>query len=172
MGFDAVTAALLVIFPALWWISFELFDRDLACPAMLLMSGYTICAVVAFVAGFSYPHDYSAETFFVLVAGTLLFLIPSYAAYRIFVSRRLSPLSRRLLSFHPGVLWTTAGLMLTAIAVTLQVYAGLTHGRSLTENVATIRLALIDNPDLATTPVLVAVGQLKKCLVIVSYVFL
>lgn len=58
-----------------------MFERDLVCPAMLLMSGYTICAVVAFVAGFSHPHDYSSETLIVLVTGTLLFLIPSYAAY-------------------------------------------------------------------------------------------
>lgn len=172
MGFDAVTVALLVIFLALWWISFELFDRDLACPAMLLMSGYLICVAVAFVAGFSHPHDYSAETFFVLVAGTLLFLIPSYAAYRVFVSRKPSSLPRQLLCLHPGVLWTTAALMLTTIVVTLLVYAGLAHGRSLAENVATVRFALIDNPDLATIPTLMAVGLLKKCLVIVSYFFL
>ena len=172
MGFDAITVALLVFFPALWWISFKAFDCDLMCPAMLLMSGYTICAVVAFVAGFSHPHDYSLETLCVLVTGTLLFLIPSYAAYRCYASRKTALMQRRILRFHSGVLWATALLMLIAIAVTLQVYAGLAHGRSLAENVATIRFALIDNPDLSTTPVLVAVGQLKKCFVIVSYFFL
>ena len=92
--------------------------------------------------------------------------------YRVYASQNPVLMPRGILRFHPGVLWATALLMLMAIVVTLQVYAGLAHGRSFAENVATMRFALIDNPDLATTPILMAVGLLKKCLVIVSYFFL
>ncbi len=172
MACDVVMIALLVTFLALWWVCFELFDRDLASPALLVMSGYTICVVVAFVAGFTIPHEYSAETFFVLLAGTLLFLAPSYVAHRLYGKPRAGRLSPRIIRLHPLALWFIAGMSVVCLVLTLRVFAGIVGGYSLGETIATMRFSLIENPDLATTPALVAVSQLKKCLYIVSFFLL
>lgn len=46
------------VFFTMWGIAFVLFERDLTSPAMLLISGYTICAGVAAVSWLSYPFAF------------------------------------------------------------------------------------------------------------------
>lgn len=70
---------LLIAFLTMWGIAFVLFERDLACPTMLLLSGYTLSVAVAFFSDFKIPFVYHSQTVFVLIVGTLLFCIPAYA---------------------------------------------------------------------------------------------
>lgn len=78
-----------------------LFDRDITSPAMLLISGYTICVGTAVV---SYPFTYHAQTLFVMILGTVLLLIPAYAIKDISVGKEekvMPTVARSVVVFKP-----------------------------------------------------------------------
>ena len=103
-----VITFLFVTFTFLWWATFTLFDRDLASPAVFLISGYTLSVMTAFVSDFVLPFEYHWATYSVLVSGMLLFLVPAYVLKCGYVPsiQRLTPsvvavdFSRNFLRLH------------------------------------------------------------------------
>ena len=107
-----------------------LFDRDLASPTLLLLSGYSLSVTTAFVSDFVLPFDYHWETYGIWVSGMLLFLVPAYGlkqGYSVSI-KRLIP-SVVTVDFSRNFLWLYALLCLTVtvttILVDVQVLSGL-----------------------------------------------
>ena len=123
-------AFLSVAFAFLWWAVLMLFDRDLASPTLLLLSGYSLSVTTAFVSDFVLPFDYHWETYGIWVSGMLLFLVPAYGlkqGYSVSI-KRLIP-SVVTVDFSRNFIWLYALLCLTVtvttILVDVQVLSGL-----------------------------------------------
>lgn len=99
-----------------------LFDRDLASPTLLLLSGYSLSVTTAFVSDFVLPFDYHWETYGIWVSGMLLFLVPAYGlkqGYSVSI-KRLIP-SVVTVDFSRNFLWLYALLCLTVLCLTVSV---------------------------------------------------
>lgn len=90
---------LFVVFFRIWGIAFVLFERDLTSPAMLLISGYTVCAGVAAVSWLSYPFAFHGQTLFVIVFRTILFLLPAYAI-KILIGQTRAGIDRNIKNYN------------------------------------------------------------------------
>ena len=65
---------LFIAFLTIWGIAFVFFERDIFCPTMLFLSGYTISAGVAFFSDFIIPFDFHTQTVYVLLVGIFFIL--------------------------------------------------------------------------------------------------
>ena len=168
---------LFVTFAFLWWATFTLFDRDLANPALLLISGYTLSVTTAFVSDFVLPFEYHWATYGVLVSGMLLFLVPAYVFKRGYVPsiRRLTPpavavdFSRSFLRLH-------ALLCLTTAAVTVFVYVRVLSGLDVEVSAASAITAMrnygIEHPEGTGSVAVVVLSQFKKVFLVTGYFLL
>lgn len=163
-----VIGLLFIIFLTLWVISFVLFDRDITSPAMLLISGYTICVGTAVVSYFSFPFTYHLQTLFVMILGTVLFLIPAYAIKEIAVGKKekVTPaVACSVVVFNPWVLLLSAALLLALIGLTLLTYVRVLQQVDPTVTYASaipmMRNFLIAHPEVATLKELFFLNQVK-----------
>lgn len=164
-----VIGLLFIIFLTLWGISFVLFDRDIASPAMLLISGYMICVGTAVVSYFSFPFTYHLQTLFVMILGTVLFLFPAYAIKEIAVGKKekVTPaVACSVVVFNPWVLLLSATLLLALIGLTLLTYVRVLQQVDPTVTYASaipmMRNFLITHPEAATLKELLLLNQVKK----------
>lgn len=164
---------LLIAFVSLWGISFVLFDRDLVSPAMLLISGYTVSVGFAFISSFFFPFNYHTETVFVLLVGTLLFVIPAYAVKEVLKSDNLSvnlTVARSVIVFRPWVLYLAAALIAGAIVLSVLTYCRILKdiipGITYTAAISAMRNYLIVHPEAATLKELLILNQVKKIFLI------
>ncbi len=164
-----VIGLLFIIFLTLWVISFVLFDRDITSPAMLLISGYTICVGTAVVSYFSFPFTYHLQTLFVMILGTVLFLIPAYAIKEIAVGKKekVTPaVACSVVVFNLWVLLLSAALLLALIGLTLLTYVRVLQQVDPTVTYASaipmMRNFLITHPEAATLKELLLLNQVKK----------
>lgn len=168
---------LFLTFVFLWFGTFVLFDRDLASPAMLLMSGYALSIAVAFVSDFAQPFDYHWETYGVLVSGIFLFLIPAYIIKRVYASTdRPSNLFRVIVNFSHSFLWIHAllCLMLTLVSIPIyvQVLSGLGVEVSTLSAITEMRNYGIEHPEGTGSGVVLILNQFKKVFIISGYFIL
>lgn len=170
---------LLIAFLTMWGIAFVLFERDLACPTMLLLSGYTLSVAVAFFSDFKIPFVYHSQTVFVLIVGTLLFCIPAYAIKTCYAGGKgVHPdLPRSVIDIRSlALLLYAAGLLGTIIALSFWVYrdilAEIKPTLTYAESVNAMRNYLIANPDGVKIPELFLLNQIKKVFRIAGYFLL
>ena len=172
-----VIALLFVTFAFLWWASFTFFDRDLTSPALLLISGYTLSVITAFVSDFTQPFDYHWETYAVLVSGVLLFLVPAY------VFKQVNAASIKCLTspvvtvdFSCSFLWLHALLCIAVIMVTILVYvqvlSGLDVDVSAASAVTEMRNYGIEHPEGTGSVAVFIVIQLRKVFLVTGYFLL
>ena len=166
-------SCLFLIFLALWWFSFHYFDRDLVCPAMLLISGYTISVGFAFISFFSFPFNYHLETAFILVAGSLLFLIPAYVLKRFLGSDKLlvkSFVARSVIEICPWILFLSSALLTCVIVLTiftyLQILKDVTPEVTYVSVIFAMRNYLIAQPEATALKELLVLNQIKKIFLI------
>lgn len=69
---------LLIVFLIMLYLTFKKFDKDIIAPPVVLVAGYTLSIVCAVVNVKNWGIDLHLNTFFVLVYGTLLFVITGY----------------------------------------------------------------------------------------------
>lgn len=69
---------LLIVFLIMLYLTFKKFDKDIIAPPVVLVAGYTLSIVCAAVNVKNWGIDLHLNTFFVLVYGTLLFVITGY----------------------------------------------------------------------------------------------
>lgn len=169
---------LLIAFLTMWGIAFVLFERDLACPTMLLLSGYTLSVAVAFFSDFKIPFVYHSQTVFVLIVGTLLFCIPAYAIKTCYAGGKgVHPdLPRSVIDIRSLALLLYAAGLLGTIALSFWVYrdilAEIKPTLTYAESVNAMRNYLIANPDGVKIPELFLLNQIKKVFRIAGYFLL
>lgn len=169
---------LLITFLTMWGIAFVLFERDLACPTMLLLSGYTLSVAVAFFSDFKIPFVYHSQTVFVLIVGTLLFYIPAYAIKTCYAGGKgVHPdLPRSVIDIRSLALLLYAAGLLGTIALSFWVYrdilAEIKPTLTYAESVNAMRNYLIANPDGVKIPELFLLNQIKKVFRIAGYFLL
>lgn len=169
---------LLIAFLTIWGIAFVLFERDLACPTMLLLSGYTLSVAVAFFSDFKIPFVYHSQTVFVLIVGTLLFCIPAYAIKTCYAGGKgVHPdLPRSVIDIRSLALLLYAAGLLGTIALSFWVYrdilAEIKPTLTYAESVNAMRNYLIANPDGVKIPELFLLNQIKKVFRIAGYFLL
>lgn len=169
---------LLIAFLTMWGIAFVLFERDLACPTMLLLSGYTLSVAVAFFSDFKIPFVYRSQTVFVLIVGTLLFCIPAYAIKTCYAGGKgVHPdLPRSVIDIRSLALLLYAAGLLGTIALSFWVYrdilAEIKPTLTYAESVNAMRNYLIANPDGVKIPELFLLNQIKKVFRIAGYFLL
>lgn len=169
---------LLIAFLTMWGIAFVLFERDLACPTMLLLSGYTLSVAVAFFSDFKVPFVYHSQTVFVLIVGTLLFCIPAYAIKTCYAGGKgVHPdLPRSVIDIRSLALLLYAAGLLGTIALSFWVYrdilAEIKPTLTYAESVNAMRNYLIANPDGVKIPELFLLNQIKKVFRIAGYFLL
>ena len=169
---------LLIAFLTMWGIAFVLFERDLACPTMLLLSGYTLSVAVAFFSDFKIPFVYHSQTVFVLIVGTLLFCIPAYAIKTCYAGGKgVHPdLPRSVIDIRPLAPLLYAAGLLGTIALSFWVYrdilAEIKPTLTYAESVNAMRNYLIANPDGVKIPELFLLNQIKKVFRIAGYFLL
>lgn len=69
---------LLIVFLIMLYLTFIKFDKDIIAPPVVLVAGYTLSIACATVNVKNWGIDLHLNTFFVLVYGTLLFVITGY----------------------------------------------------------------------------------------------
>ena len=69
---------LLIVFFIMLYLTFIKFDKDIIAPPVVLVAGYTLSIACAAVNVKNWGIDLHLNTFFVLVYGTLLFVITGY----------------------------------------------------------------------------------------------
>ncbi len=69
---------LLIVFFIMLYLTFKKFDKDIIAPPVVLVAGYTLSIACATVNVKNWGIDLHLNTFFVLVYGTLLFVITGY----------------------------------------------------------------------------------------------
>ena len=145
-----------------------LFDQDITSPAMLLISGYTICVGTAVVSYFSFPFTYHSQTLFVTTLGPLLFLVPAYAIKEIAVGKEEKVMPAVALSvvvFKPWVLLLLVMLLLALIALTLLTYVRILQqvdpAVTYVSAIPMMRYFLIAHPEVATLKELFFLNQVK-----------
>lgn len=69
---------LLIVFLSMLYLTFEKFDKDIVAPPVVLVAGYTLSIACATVNVKNWAIDLHVNTFFVLVYGTLLFVVTGY----------------------------------------------------------------------------------------------
>lgn len=169
---------LLIAFLTMWGIAFVLFERDLTCPTMLLLSGYTLSVAVAFFSDFKIPFVYHSQTVFVLIVGTLLFCIPAYAIKTCYAGGKgVHPdLPRSVIDIRSFALLLYAVGLLGTIALSFWVYrdilAEIKPTLTYAESVNAMRNYLIANPDGVKIPELFLLNQIKKVFRIAGYFLL
>lgn len=173
-----IISLLFISFLTLWVIAFILFERDLVCPTMLLLSGYTLSVGVAFFSDFKIPFVYHSQTVFVLLVGTFLFCIPAYAIKTCYSDGKgVQPnLSCSVIDIRSFVLLLHAVGLLGTIALSFWVYREilLEIKPSLTyaESVNAMRNYIIANPDAVKIPELFLLNQAKRIFRITGFFFL
>lgn len=70
---------LLIVFFIMLYLTFKKFDKDIIAPPVVLVAGYTLSIACAAVNVKNWGIDLHLNTFFVLLYGTLLFVITGYA---------------------------------------------------------------------------------------------
>lgn len=171
---------LLIAFLTMWGIAFVLFERDLACPTMLLLSGYTLSVAVAFFSDFKIPFVYHSQTVFVLIVGTLLFCIPAYAIKTCYVGGKgVHPdLPRSVIDIRSLALLLYAAGLLGTIALSFWVYRDIlaeikpTLTLTYAESVNAMRNYIIANPDGVKIPEFFLLNQVKRIFTIAGYFLL
>lgn len=169
---------LLIAFLTMWGIAFVLFERDLTCPTMLLLSGYTLSVAVAFFSDFMIPFVYHSQTVFVLIVGTLLFCIPAYAIKTCYAcGKGVHPdLPRSVIDIRPLALLLYAAGLLGTIALSFWVYrdilAKINPMLTYAESVNAMRNYIIANPDGVKIPEFFLLNQIKKMFYIAGYFLL
>lgn len=159
----------LIAFLTMWGIAFVLFERDLTCPTMLLISGYTICVGTAAVSYFSFPFTYHAQTLFVMILGTVFFLIPAYAIKEIAAGKEeksMPAVARSVIVFKPWALVLSAVLLLALIALTLLTYVRVLQqfdsAVTYASAIPMMRKFLFTHPEATTLKELFILSQVKK----------
>lgn len=94
---------LLIVFLIVLYLTFQKFDKDIIAPPVVLVAGYTLSIVCATVNVKNWGIDLHFNTFFVLVYGTLFFVITSYIVKiwmekkytcdEVNIQRKLTPIS-------------------------------------------------------------------------------
>ena len=172
-----VIVFLVVTFALLWWGSFLLFDRDLASPAMLLISGYTLSVTTAFVSDFALPFDYHWGTYVVLVSGVLLFLVPAYTfkqGYAASTKRLIPPVVT--VDFSRSFLWLHALLCITVTVVTIFVYVRVLSGLDVEVSAASAATSMrnycIAHPEGTGSTAVLVVKLVQKVFLVTGYFLL
>ena len=173
-----VIAFLVVTFAFLWWRgAFLLFDRDLASPAMLFITGYTLSVTTAFVSDFAIPFDYHWGTYVVLVSGVLLFLVSAYTfkrGYAASTKRLILPVVT--VDFSRRFLWLHALLCITVTVVTIFVYvrvlSGLDVEVSAASAVPSMRNYGIAHAEGTGSAAVLVLNQFKKVFLVTGYFLL
>lgn len=170
---------LFVVFLTMWGITFVLFERDLTSPAMLLMSGYTICVGVAAVSWLSYPFAFHWQTFFVISFGTILFLLPAYSIKRYVLDKReqeLTEISRTIIMFKPWILIVFSASLICVIFFTVYTYTQILRQFNLsvtyTTAVSEWRVFLNSYPQYGVIKELLILNQIKKIFLIIGWLLL
>ena len=174
-----VIISLFVTFAFLWWASFSLFDRDLASPALLFISGYTLSVTTAFVSDFVLPFDYHGRTYVVLLLGVLLFLGPAYVFKRGYADtapiKRLPSIVVQV-NFSQSFLWLHAILCMMITAVTILVYvrvlSGLGMEVSAVSAVPAMRNYRIEHPEGTEVAIMLILNQFQKVFLVTGYFLL
>ena len=170
---------LFVIFLTMWGIAFVLFERDVTSPAMLLISGYTVCAGVAAVSWLSYPFAFHRQTLFVMFFGTILFLLPAYAIKKYSLVKReqeLTEISRTIIVFKPWILILFSASLICVIFFTVYTYTQILREFNLsvtyTTAVSEWRVFLNTYPQYGAIKELLILNQIKKIFLIVGWFLL
>lgn len=173
-----IICILLISFLTLWGIAFVLFERDLVCPTMLLLSGYTLSVGVAFFSDFKIPFVYHSQTVFVLLVGTLLFCIPAYAIKTCYSDGKgvqpnlscsvIDIRSVALLLHALGLLGTIALSFWVCREILLEIKPAVTYA----ESVNAMRNYIIANPSGVTIPEFFLLNQVKRIFNITGYFLL
>ena len=169
---------LFIAFLTMWGIAFVLFERDLVCPTMLLLSGYTLSVGVAFFSDFKVPFVYHTQTVFVLLVGTLLFCIPAYAiktcyadgkAVRPNLIHSVIDIRSIALLLHAAGLLGVVGLSLWVYRdILLEIKPTLTYA----ESINAMRNYIIANPDGVKIPEFFFLNQVKRIFRITGFFLL
>lgn len=172
-----ITFYLFVTFIFLWLIGVSLFDRDWCCPAMLIISGYTLSVMVACVSDIYVPFEYHWMTYGVLVIGLLMYMLPAYIIK--IESKTLLKGNNGLyerIEMSRSILWIHAILCLVVLFLTIEIYSSVLTkvGESTTflATIAEMRKFGINNPEGLDLPQLSVINQIKKIFFATGYMFL
>lgn len=164
---------LFIAFLTMWGIAFVIFERDLVCPAMLFISGYTISVGFAFISFFFFPFNYHLETAFILVSGSLLFLIPAYVLKRFLSSDKLlvkPSVARSVIEFCPWILFLSSAFLTCVIVLTIltyfQILKDVVPEITYASVISAMRSYLIAHPEATTLKELLVLNQIKKIFLI------
>lgn len=170
---------LFIAFLTIWGNAFVLFERDIFCPTMLFLSGYTISVGVVFFSDFIIPFDFHTQTVYVLLVGTFLFCIPAYAIKTLYAGSegvRAITLSRTDILIRPFALWVYAFFLSTIIFLTFYVYLDIllpfNPNITLVGSVDAMRNHIIFNPDGVMIPEFFILNQVKRFFRIAGYFLL
>lgn len=164
---------LFIVFLVLWSITFELFDRDLTSPSMLLVSGYTVCVGMAVLSYFSFPYTYHPQTLYVMILGTVLFLVPAYAIKRIALKREesvLPEMTESVVAIKSWVLFLSALLLIGVIVLTIFTYVRILQcyesAATYASAIPRMRNLLIMHPEVGAVREFLILNQIKKLFLI------
>lgn len=170
---------LFIAFLTIWGIAFVLFERDIFCPTMLFLSGYTISAGVAFFSDFIIPFDFHTQTVYVLLVGIFLFCIPAYAIKTMYAGSegiQAIALARTEILIRPFALWIYAFFLSAILFLTFWIYMDIllpfNPTITLVGSVDAMRGHIIFNPDCVMVPEFFILNQVKRFFRIVGYFLL
>lgn len=161
----------------LWYVCWQLFDKRLSCPAIVIMTGYLFCAGTAFLSDFVVEFDYHWITYIVVVVNIALFIVISYICRAVFERKTVAHDINQGYSLYvaPWVLRFHGICAVLCFVVCINLFIDILSSAGIDADffsaIPKMRDLIVNNVEIFNDNRFLFVNQIKKIFTITGYIF-